>query len=283
MSDCYSGSGQGLYNLTYIVNADCGYPHYAAKTQDKALEVPWVRDAPDFGVVGGPEIFTKPGCIVAINLKMDPDKAYELVFTQGSAHQLTSFFQPYIPADWSEDQSFIFQVDSTVNNKIRFELRVLHAKSEVPRNRITVGRDATSACLDGNESTSCQINWNQDEFEFRWSQSKRFRTVTANITVNQGEGWAADSCLQFYYIPKGVTMPYPQGEQGGVQVPGEIAYTHFGTYVYPGGENLDHYTVLMSIPNRECVEADGVYFVFSGNNIEGGWAVVNEVQVFEVV
>jgi len=142
---------------------------------------------------------------------------------------------------------------------------LISSREIITQNSITPSRDATTNVLDGNNATTDDINWNYDEHEYRFSSTRNLMDVSLIVTINQGEGWASDSNLDFYYIPKGETSV--------------SNYIEFGTYNYPGMIDLTNYEITKQVTG-DFVEADGVYVVFTGQNIEGGWATLNEFNAY---
>ena len=149
------------------------------------------------------------------------------------------------------------------NNIIRSS-SIFNTKTKVSQSFITASKDATANALDGNSSTSDQVHWNSDEHEYRFANTVRFKECRLTVTINQGDGWASDSNLDFYYIPPGKVLV--------------AEYEKFANYNYPGMIDLTNYDIVRSVPG--WVYADGIYIVFVGNNIEGGWATINEFNAY---
>ncbi len=132
---------------------------------------------------------------------------------------------------------------------------------------ISTSRNATGNTTDGSLATYDNITNYNDEFEYRMDLGKQKITkIEITISVDQGEGWATDSNLDFYYIPPGETNP--------------ANYIWFGNFNYPGMINYTNHVLLFDIGGQGWVFADGVYMKFDQINIEGGWATLQEFKIY---
>lgn len=152
-----------------------------------------------------------------------------------------------------------------IGDRMVSKSELISSREVITQNSITPSRDATVNVLDGNNTTNDIINWNYDEHEYRFSETRNFMDMSLIVTINQGDGLASDSNLDFYYIPKGQTAV--------------SNYVKFGTYNYPGMVDLVNYEITKQV-SEGYVVADGVYVVFTGQNIEGGWATLNEFNAY---
>lgn len=136
---------------------------------------------------------------------------------------------------------------------------------KIDESLITPSRSATSNSKDNNLSTYDTINYNA--FEYRWSGNPRkFTKSIITLNINQGDGWVSTATLQFYYIPPGITNP--------------ASYINYGTYIYTGGVTLSNYEV-EKVASGNWVYADGIYVIHSTGAIEGGYAQLVEVDLYE--
>lgn len=133
---------------------------------------------------------------------------------------------------------------------------------------IIPSRDATKNVLDSDLNTSDPVDYMHDKHEYKFVKTRNLKRVELTVTVNQGEGWPSDSNIDFYYIPKGIN-----------DISG---YVKFATHNYPGMVDWVNYNIVKDLPG-DFVEADGVYIVFTGNNIEGGWATFNEFKAYATI
>lgn len=141
-------------------------------------------------------------------------------------------------------------------------------EEQIDHASIIPSRDATKNVLDSDLNTSDPVDYMHDEHEYKFVKTRNLKRVELIVTVNQGEGWPSDSNIDFYYIPKGIN-----------DISG---YVKFATHNYPGMVDWVNYSIVKDLPG-DFVEADGVYIVFTGNNIEGGWATFNEFKAYATI
>lgn len=141
--------------------------------------------------------------------------------------------------------------------------------TEVQATGLTPNRDASNFALDSNLNTYDTIFFSSDEHEYLFSRTEKFKRCILTITINQGEGWATDSDLDFYYIPPGETNPFN--------------YIHFGNFNYPGMIDYVDHDLEFGITEHGWVFADGIYVVYTGQGIEGGYAYIQEFKAYVII